>query len=279
MENYNNSNGAGVEPQGNEPQGVEPQGNGGVGGGTNVSEHWYDGLDEDLKTNEAITRHKDAGSLARAYVEAQDKLSRSIPAPLGAGATAEQRAAYNSLRRGESIKSENDYSWGKGTNLESDETTVSLKKALFNAGADDYMATEVLSALKADIDAESAAEESYAQGVYAKEAERLRMEWGENFSVNVKANDILLSKFPEAASLVKGLGLDKMAGFQQMLHSLNVAAADGSVVLSRAREATLDEQTEKISSSEAFRNSWHPDHKKAVLERARLIAEATRRNG
>lgn len=273
MENENDENkAAGNVPPAN-------NGDGEVEKTAAESSHWYDGLDEDLKTNEAITRHKDAGSLARAYVDAQEKLSRSIPAPLGAGATAEQRAAYNSLRRGESIRAEGDYSWGKGTALENDETTVSLKRALFNAGADDYMASEVLSALKANVDAENAAEESYALGVYAKEAERLRMEWGENFSVNVKANDILLSRYPEAEALVKGLGLDKMAGFQQMLHSLNVAAADGQVVLGRAREATLDEQTEKISSSEAFRNSWHPEHKKAVLERARLIAEASRRQG
>lgn len=234
--------------------------------------NWYDSLGDDLKTNPNITKHKDVGGLAKAYVEATKKIGQKGLAPLPSDATAEQRAAYNALRRGESIKAPTDYSWGKDMD---DAGVTALKTALFNAGADDYMASEVLGAIQSADAAEGARQEEYAARYYEGEAEKLRREWGEDYAVNQKANDLLLSKYPEAAKVVKALGVDKVAGFQLMLHHLNSLARDGQIKIEAARDKTLDEQIKAIEDSEAFKQSWHKDHEKAKRERARLIVSMT----
>lgn len=236
---------------------------------------WYDGIaDEELRGNPNITKHKDVAGLAKAYVEATKKLGQKGIAPLPVNATAEQRAAYNAMRRGDAIKSPEDYSWGKG---DDDAGVKALKQSLFNSGADDYMASEILSAIKHADDVAGAEQEAYAQKVYSGEAEKLRVEWGENFEVNLRANDILLAKYPDAERVIKGLGIDRMAGFQLMLHHLNSLSADGQIKFEQAREATLDDKIAAITNSDAYKQTWHPGHEEAKRRRADLILEKTRK--
>lgn len=236
---------------------------------------WYDSLDDELKTNPNITKHKDIGGLAKAYVESVKKLGQKGFTPLPDNATAEQRAAYNAIRRGESIKAPEDYSWGKGTADENRDIVVGFKQALFNAGADSYMANEVLSTLKDYETQEALRQEAHAEKVYGAEAEKLRNEWGENYAVNLKANDILLGKYPEAAHVLKALGVDKMAGVQLMLHHLNTLASDGQIKLNEARTKSIDERIDEITNSDAYKHEWHPGHKAARAQRAQLIMELT----
>lgn len=238
---------------------------------------WYDSLDDELKTNPNITKHKDVGGLAKAYVESVKKLGQKGFTPLPDNATPEQRAAYNAIRRGEAIKAPEDYSWGKGTSDEGRDIVGSFKQALFNAGADNYTANEVLSALKNYETQESLRQEAHAEKVYAAEAEKLRSEWGENYVVNLKANDILLGKYPEAARVLKTLGVDKIAGVQLMLHHLNTLASDGQIKISEARTKSIDERIDAITNSDAYKYEWHPDHKSARAHRAQLIMELTKR--
>ena len=237
---------------------------------------WYDKLgDESLRSNPNITKHKSVEGLAKAYVEATRKLGQKGIMPLPADATPEQRSAYNAMRRGESIKTPSDYSWGKGM----DNTTEYNRtmEALFNAGADDYMASSVMDALTRAAVEDDYAEEQAAARIYAQESEKLRSEWGENYLVNLKANDILLSRYPEAMNILKSLGCDKMASVQLMLHSLNAAASDGQIQFEHAREKSLDERIDAITNSDAYKQSWHPDHQKARQQRAALIVELSQR--
>lgn len=238
--------------------------------------HWYDGLkDVALRSNPNITKHDSVDGLAKAYVEATRKLGQKGIMPLPADATPEQRAAYNAIRRGESIKTPSDYSWGKGKETGSEYSRA--MEALFNAGADDYMASSVMDSLARAAVEDELAEEQAAERIYAQETEKLRSEWGENYLVNLKANDILLSRYPEAMRILKSLGCDKMASVQLMLHSLSAAASDGQIHFENARERSLDERIDDITNSDAFKQSWHPDHKKAQQARAALIMELSQR--
>lgn len=229
---------------------------------------WYDEFSDEIKTNPSITKFKDAEALAKSYIEASKKLGQKGITPLPKNATPEQRTAYNALRRGDSIQKPEDYTFDK----DSDSAELgALKKALFDAGADDYMATEVLGKLASMNESADAEMIANAERVYSGEAEKLRLEWGENYEINLKANDILLSKFPEAERVLKGLGAERMAGVAMMLHHLNRMSADGEIKLSQAREISIDERLSKITGSDAYKQKWHPDHQKMVDERARLI--------
>lgn len=229
---------------------------------------WYDGFSDEIKANPSITKFKNPEALAKGYIEASKKLGQKGFSPLPKDATKEQRAAYNALRRGESIQKPEDYTFGK----DSDSAELgALKKALFDAGADDYMASEVLGKLASMNEASDAEMMVNAERVYNAEADKLRLEWGEDYEVNIKANEILLSKYPEAERVLKGLGAEKMAGVAMMLHNLNRLSSDGEVKLSKARELSLEERLSSVVNSEAYKQQWHPDHQKAVDERARLI--------
>lgn len=229
---------------------------------------WFDDFSDEIKTNPSITKFKSAEALAKSYLEASKKLGQKGLTPLPKDATPEQRAAYNSIRRGDSIQKPEDYSFAKDSDSAE---LVALKKALFDAGADDYMASEVLGKLAQMNESADAEMISNAEQVYSKEAEKLRLEWGEDYEVNIKANDILLSKYPEAERILKGLGADKMSGVALMLHRLNALSSDGEIKISQARNISIDERLAQVCNSDAYKQKWHPDHQKAQDERARLI--------
>lgn len=237
---------------------------------------WYETLPEELKDSPSIQKHKSVDSLAKAYIEASKKLGMKGVTPLPPDATREQREAYNAMRRGDTIKAPEDYSFEKGNE---DAQLKMLKCALFKAGADDYMAKEVLSSLNAEQDALEAELIANTERVYSKESERLRTEWGENYLINLKANDILLSKYPEAELVLKATGADKCYGVQMMLSKLNALSQDGQIKLEAAREKSYDEQIKSISNSDAYKQAWHPEHNKALQERAELIVRKVRSQG
>ncbi len=243
------------------------------GGAASKNAHWYDSLSEEIRNNPNITKFKDAESLAKSYIEASKKLGMKGIQPLPDDATREQRAAYNSMRRGEKIKTPEDYSFEKDNQAE---WLKSLKKTLFDAGADDYMATEILSKMKSSEESDDNEMLAVAEKTYQAEAERLRAEWGEDYLVNRKANDILLSKYPEAEKTLRALGADKMFGIQMMLHHLNRLSGDTEIKLSQARSRSFDDRMREIESSEAYKHSWHKDHQAAVSARTDLILEMAR---
>lgn len=232
--------------------------------------HWYDSLDEDLRGNPVITKYENVDGLARAHADAVRKLSETGFPQLPEHATPEQRSAYNAMRRGSNIATPSDYSYCKGEEADNADLAA-LKQALFKAGADDYMATEVLSGLQAMQAADEQMFVANAEKAYMGEDNKLREEWGENYQTNLKACQILLSKFPEAQKILHTVGADRTSSVMLMLHTLNAAAADGQIKLEAARSANIDERLAEIQSSDAYKQEWHPDHKSAVDARMDLI--------
>lgn len=264
----------GINQQGSDNQGGVPQEATPVpasaSGASAPQGAWYDALDEGLRANPAITKHADVNSLASAYAESVRKLSEGGFPKLPANATAEQRSAYNALRRGDDVKSPADYSYAKGEEATNDDL-LALKNALFEAGADDYMATQVLSSLQSMNAAEESLFSAEVEKIYAGELDKLREEWGDNFQTNMKATEILLNRYPEAKQILEGCGAQRCASVVLMLHELNAAASDGQIKLEEARTVSLDERLAEIQNSDAYRQAWHPDHQKAVDARMDII--------
>lgn len=251
------------------PDEATPPPAGTAGGG-----HWYDALaDESLRSNPNITKYASLDAFAKGHAEAVKKLGqKGFAPPPPANAAPETRAAYNALRRGENVKSIDDYSYGKG---ETSEGLVQLKQALFDAGADDYMATQVLTSLEGTIEKGDAEDVRQGQAFFANEENLLREHWNEDYLVKRKAVDVFLNK-PEHASIanrVRGLGLDRCADFNVMMDELLNRGSNNQVVETRGDMSRqgLKEMIADISRSEAYRDQWNKGHKAAALQRAELI--------
>lgn len=268
-----------MEPQEiiEEPKTLEPQEPSKVEAPVNAEPaQWFDSLDPELRDNPNVRKFKDVNALAKSYTEAVKKLGQKGAVPLPKDATKEQREAYNAIRRGENIKTPDDYSWGKGTADAEDPSVKILKQSLFDAGADDYMASEILNTIRSYDDAEGETTKANVDKFFANEATRLREAWGEDYATNVKANEILMSKYPEAMNALRVTGADKTFGVQMMLRDLNSKTADAEVRLSNARTVSFSERLAEIESSDAYKTKWHPKHEQAVRERAELITEHVR---
>jgi len=245
---------------------------------------WRDGLsDESLKANKSLAKFNDVESLAKSYLELSKKLGSKGLMPLPKNATAEQVAARRALKRGEGINSIDDYQWrpdaelaGGLNQLKQTYDSTPLANALFEAGADADTFKSVMDAMgRAEI-----AKQRKMDSDLAKCEELLRDEWNEDYDVNAKAVEMFVSKrFPEVHQTCKQFGLYKAPAVAKMFLKMNEMTSDGEIRIQKAASKSFDERLKAIEKSEAYRNEWHPDHKKARSAWADLIMEQANQRG
>lgn len=235
--------------------------------------NWFDGIsDESLRSNPNVTKHASVEALAKSYVELSKKLGAKGLAPLPEDATPEVIEARKVLKRGENIKSANDYS-RKLSNDESEEIggvdyAKNISQMLFDAGCDDETHTAVMNAFV------NSERERVANT--RKEIENcenlLKDEWNEDFDVQMKANEIFVSKhFPEVHEQLLKNGGYKVPAIAKMFKQLNEMTKDGEVRIQKAAAQNFDEQLKEIESSKAYQNPWDEGHKAAVSRRTDII--------
>lgn len=238
----------------------------------NPTQNWFDGIsDESLRSNPNVTKHASVEALAKSYIELSKKLGAKGLAPLPEDATPEIIEARKVLKRGENIKSANDYS-RKLSNSESEEIgedyAKNLSQMLFNAGCDDETHTSVMNAF---VNSERERIANTQKEIQNCE-NLLRDEWNEDFDVQMKANEIFVSKhFPEVHEQLLKNGGYKVPAIAKMFKQLNEMTKDGEVMIQKAAAQNFDEQLKEIESSKAYQNPWDSMHKEAVNRRTDII--------
>lgn len=237
---------------------------------------WDSFNDEALKNNPSVRKHANAEALAKSYVELSRKLGQRGDIPLPKDATPEQIEARRALHRGENIKSVEDYSWklsaadARDMLPDADRAFEGIAKSLYDAGLDD----ETFSAAMKGLTANAKAQKAEIEAAYAKSEAELRDEWNEDFDVNMRANKMFVSKnFPEVHSFLEKTGLYADKNVAQMFRRINEMTADGQIRLERATEKSFEDKMAELTKSDAYRQSWHPDHDKAIAARTKMILE------
>ena len=272
----------GVQTGGDVGNGAQNAGNAAPNDAAEDAHFWDDFSDEGLKGNPSVTKHKNVEALAKSYVELSRKLGSKGLAPLPEDATDEQREARKALRRGENIKSPSDYSFKLSEEdaqvFRADSTNAfnpdAVSAALFEAGLDDEAHTAAMRELCA---LERSRKNAVAKEISDGE-QQMRDEWDEDYDVNMKANELFMARrFPEAHKALAPTGLYKLPVVARMLKAMNEMTQDGEIRIQRAAEKSFDEQLSAVTSSDAYRNAWHPDHDKAVARRTDLIQQMAHR--
>lgn len=240
---------------------------------------WRDALtDETLKGNKSLAKFNDVESLAKSYLELSRKLGSKGMLPLPKNATAEQVAARRALKRGDGVNSVEDYGWKPDAALAAqlpDFNASDLGQALFEAGADaDTYGAVMNAAYKAEV-----ARRQRVAAALATNEEALRDEWNEDYDVNRKAVEMFVSKrFPDVHKVLKDNGGYRIPAVSKMFLKLNELSADGEVRIQKAAAKSFDERLKSIENSEAYKNEWHPEHKRARSAWADLIMEQASSN-
>ena len=237
------------------------------------TESWIDGLaDEGLRGNPNIKKFGSVDALAKGYVEAVKMLGKKGFEPLPKDATPEMAEARRAIRRGENIKTTDDYSWKMSEEdknfLYPGQSEKGLADALFKSGADDQQFGEVMDAWVESVREQAVARASALQ----KCDEQLRDEWNEDYDVNMKANELFVSRrFPEVHEELVRMGGYHVPAIAKMFKQLSELAADGEIRVQKAAAMTFDEELKKIEESDAYRNPWSNGHNEAVNRRTDII--------
>lgn len=241
---------------------------------------WREGLaDAELRDNPNIKKFGSVDALAKSYVEAVKKLGKKGFEPLPKDATPEMAEARRALRRGENIKTTADYTWKMDEAdrqlLFPGQSETQLADALFKSGADDQQFGEVMDAWMNSVREQAIERENSLR----KCDELLRDEWNDEYDVNMKANELFVSRrFPEVhAELVKTGGYHVPA-IAKMFKQLGELAADGEIRIQRATATTFDEELKKIEESEAYKNPWSNGHNEAVNRRTDIIMKMAQKS-
>lgn len=237
---------------------------------------WYDSIqDETLRENQNITKYKSLDELARGHIELARKLGErgSLPT-LPDNPSEEQKLAYNALRRGDKIKSPDDYSYDKGSTAPD---VVHLKQAAFDAGLDDYQATQFFQRWDKAYEGYDEAIKAERSEYYKQEDTKLRMSWQQNYQVNAKAIDLFLQRrFPEAARVLQEKGIRGIAAVEEMLLACNRhMVGDEQITWGEAKKESVNDELKRLQNSEAYKNEFHKDHNKALLQQAKLYQRMT----
>lgn len=241
---------------------------------------WDSFTDEGLRNNPSVRKHANAEALAKSYVELSRKLGQRGDIPLPKDATPEQVEARRALRRGENIKSVEDYTWklsaadARDMLPDADKAFDGIAKSLYEAGLDD----ETFAAAMKGLTANAKAQKAEIEASYAKSEAELRDEWNEDYDINMRANKMFVSKnFPEVHSFLEKTGLYTDKNVAKMFRRINEMTADGQIRVERATEKSFEDKMAELTKSDAYRQSWHPDHDKAVAARTRMIMEMAER--
>lgn len=187
-------------------------------------------------------------------------------------ATPEVIEARKAIKRGAKIKSFDDYS-RKLSDEEKAEfggafDADGISKALFDAGCDDETHSAVMEQF---IGAEKAKREQFAKEMIACD-NLLKDEWNEDFDIQMKANEIFVSKnFPDVHELLVKNGGYHAPALAKMFKRMGELSRDGEVRIQKAAAMTFDEELKKIEESDAYRNPWSNGHTEAVNRRTDII--------
>lgn len=240
---------------------------------------FWDGFsDESLKANPSVRKHRSVEALAKSYVELSKKLGSKGLEPLPKDATPELIEARKTIMRGENIKSSKDYSWklseyDKAVLGEEFDGSV-MKEALFNAGFNDE---QFGAAMNAFASVERGRKEAVKNNIETCD-KALREQWGDDYDINMKANEIFMSKrFPAIHKNLSENGAYHIPEVANMIKTMNELTADGEIRIQRATEKSYNEKLDDVVNSDAYKQSWHPLHEAAVNRRTELIMEIARR--
>lgn len=239
---------------------------------------WDSFTDEALKNSPSIRKHANVEALAKSYVELSRKLGQRGDVPLPPDATPDQIEARRALRRGENVKSAEDYSWRlsaddasrfiTGTDLKG------IEDSLFKAGLDNETYT---AAMENIAKAERAKGEQF-RAAMAKSEQALRDEWNEDFDINMRANAMFVARnFPEVHDWLTKTGMYYDKNVAEMFHKLNEMTADGEIRIKHATEKSFEDRLSELTKSDAYKQTWHPDHDKAIRARTELMMEMAER--
>ena len=255
----------------------DPNNNSG-GTSTVVDNAFLDSISTEHR-NENIGKFKSANDLAKSYNELSKKLGQKNPLPPTATSTAEEREAWFKLvGRPDKIE---DYDFDIDEDvkpyLDQEYFNAVKKRAFEDLGLTKKQFEDIV---KIRFDEHRSAEEFTRKQILAKTESTkiaLQKEWGEDYEPYIKEiGDI--AKENNVYEVLSQTGLLNDESFLKFMHSCAGNMNEGGTP-SKMDTANMQTQLDAITSSDAYKNTGHKDHKETMKRVFELNGKIAKRKG
>lgn len=252
-------------------------GSGGGGGGGNT---FLASLPTELQQEGSLATFKDAGTLAKSYVEAQKLIgSKRIALPGEKASDTEWDAFYNSIGRPETADKYEIPQVALEPEIKLDEAKVGLtKKELHKLGLTPRQASGVMKHYLENLNESFKLTKAATASQGTQATAGLRQEWGDAFDSNVEVARSVIKKFGDAetSKFLDDSGLGNNVQLVKMLQKIGASIledtgrrggdAGGSLPLNNQARATQEIDALKVDKEfqTALGDPRNPGHRAAV---------------
>lgn len=233
---------------------------------------WFDGLGEDLKNNPSITKFKDAGDLAKSYVELQKMIGKEkIVVPTDKSTPEEWNAFYEKIGRPQDITGYETPELEIPEEIKMRPETLEVFKAkAHELGLNKKQFTELF-ALQAEMNQKAYNQQlEEIQKLKETTETELRKEWGAAYDKKVDNAQKVINTFFKDKGLHKAFGvLANDKGFVSAMSDIAERLGE-DVIAGKARttmtpaEARSELNAMMGDSNSPLFNELHPEHDAAV---------------
>lgn len=251
---------------------------GGAGGGQATS--WVDSLPEDLRAEPSIKLHKDVGSMARSYLNAQKMVGADkIPVPGQNASDQDWQQVFRKLGVPESVD-KYELKAPEGSNPE---IISEFKKVAHAAGVLPKQAEQMVGFYQQINQKQQEANQTQTRAKMEEGVNSLRKEWGQAFDKELDVAKSALKQFggDETLDYLRKNGLNNDPVIIKLLNKVGKSLSEDKFQGggSGGGASTPKEAQAKITAMQsdpkgAYLNGDHPNHKAAVAEMQELYKQA-----